>query len=162
MRESPHVQKLEAPLKRSIRGLFISIEQFIPSQDLTPVPYPNCCEYSKFPTELDSLIHSSRMKVGKNVRKIIRNMFLQSGSSFGPLAIKLYAEFMKQQKWTRDCNYNTISREPTLKRKKGCNICTLHDPHFQGHLKASWNMKGEYFPKKSSGVFSWYGDIEVV
>lgn len=29
------------------------------------VPCPNCCEHFKFQTELDSVIQSSRMKVGK-------------------------------------------------------------------------------------------------
>lgn len=41
MGESLRVQKLEAPLKKPIEGLFRSIEQFIPGQDLTPVPYPH-------------------------------------------------------------------------------------------------------------------------
>lgn len=41
MRKDVHVQKFEAPLKRSIRDLFISIKQLIPGQVLSPVPYPN-------------------------------------------------------------------------------------------------------------------------
>lgn len=67
MGESLHVQKLDASLKGSIKGLFRSIGQYIPGQDLTPVPYPNSCEDSKFHTELDSVIQSSRAEVGRNV-----------------------------------------------------------------------------------------------
>lgn len=56
MGEYLHVKKLEGPLKRSIGGIFRSIEQFIPGQDLTPVPYANRCELSKPQTELGTVI----------------------------------------------------------------------------------------------------------
>jgi len=68
MGESLHVQKLEAPFKRSIRA-------FKPGQDLYPVPHATWCELSKFQTELDSVVQSSRTEVRRDVSKTIRNTF---------------------------------------------------------------------------------------
>lgn len=129
MGESPHVQKLEAPFKRSIRGLFRSTQQFIPHQDMTLVPCTNYCERFKFQTELDSVIQSSRMKVSKKPVKQTEICFFRVVAAMGLWQLN-HIELIKQQKWTGDSNYHAVPRESILKRKRDCSVYSVCEVTF--------------------------------